>query len=83
MLDASPSAGALVRAPAVTVRFVVLGLFLIVAGLALAAVPLTAARFTAWTRFAPYSTDPSMVRYYCAAGAALAFIGTLVAIQLS
>jgi hypothetical protein len=60
-----------------------LGLVLVAVGALLAAVPLTAARFTAWARFAPYSTDPVMVRYHRAAGAALVVIGAAAAVALA
>ena len=47
----------------------------VVVGLVLAVSPLAAARFTAWARYAPYSTDQRSVRYYRLAGVGICAVG--------
>jgi hypothetical protein len=59
---------------------VLLGIVVVVAGVFLAAAPLSAARATARARFAPYSTDDKTVRVYRLAGAAIALLGLAIAV---
>ena len=59
-----------------------LGVVIAAGGLALAAVPIGAARFANFFRFVPYATDQASVRYYRGAGVVMISAGVVVSALL-